>query len=272
MNHAWAEIWKGESVALLHALHLLTADGKLNQDARRKLKQVAHFEQFLRPFLDEFIADDPNLRIVDAGAGKSYLGLILYDLWIRHHSGARLTLIEPRGELVKTVESICRESAFERVEIIQSRIEPLIGQLEEQPTAVIALHACDTATDEALLLGLKGDAKLIALVPCCQAEAARLLEEDRTLARTVLGELFSHPHHRREFGSHITNVFRSLFLEAHGYKVRVTELATWEHTAKNELILAKRVQRSNPVAARRLAALRDLLPLPLRLFREPGLS
>ena len=109
---------------------------------------------------------------------------------------------------------------------------------------VTALHACDTATDEAILFALKHEAKYVALVPCCQAELARELEG----AKGALEQLWRHPIQRREFGAQLTNVLRGLFLEAHGYKVRVTELTGLEHSLKNEFIFAERHQRANPKA------------------------
>ena len=109
---------------------------------------------------------------------------------------------------------------------------------------VTALHACDTATDEAILFALKHEAKFVALVPCCQAEVARELES----AKGPMDQLWRHGIHKREFGAHLTNVLRGLYLEAQGYKVRVTEFTGFEHTQKNEMIFAERHQRSNPRA------------------------
>jgi hypothetical protein len=109
---------------------------------------------------------------------------------------------------------------------------------------VTALHACDTATDEAILFALAHEAKFVALVPCCQAEVARQLDD----VKGPLDQLWRHGIHRRELGAHLTNVLRGLYLEAHGYKVRVTEFTGFEHTQKNEMIFAERHQRSNPRA------------------------
>ena len=126
--------------------------------------------------------------------------------------------------------------------------------MPERIHVVTALHACDTATDDALLLAVRRNADHVAVVPCCQAEVARQLAEAETPAPTV-APLFEHPWHRREFGSHLTNVIRALALEAHGYQVVVTELAGWEHSLKNELILGKRVKRFDRAAQERLDAL-----------------
>jgi hypothetical protein len=105
---------------------------------------------------------------------------------------------------------------------------------------VTALHACDTATDDAISFALQKQAPFVVLVPCCQAEVAAVLRKNKgkMLGGNVLTEIWRHPLHTREFGSHVTNVLRCLQLEAHGYQVNVTELVGWEHSMKNELIIA----------------------------------
>jgi len=106
---------------------------------------------------------------------------------------------------------------------------------------VTALHACNTATDDAIQFALRKHAQYIVVVPCCQAEVASVLKQNksRALADNVLSEIWRHPLHTREFGSQITNVLRCLQLESHGYQVSVTELVGWEHSMKNELIIAQ---------------------------------
>ena len=101
----------------------------------------------------------------------------------------------------------------------------------------IALHACDTATDDAINFALNKKSQYIILVPCCQAEVASIIK--KTKSQNILGEIWRHPIHTREFGSHITNVLRGLLLEANGYDVTITELVGWEHSIKNELIIAR---------------------------------
>lgn len=256
------QLWPGQSVELLKSLHILTRDGNLNQDSRRKLKQVQHLVQLITPHLD-------GLRsIVDLGAGKSYLGFMLYDLWLREREEMKLWAVEQRRELIETCRMIATRSGFDRISFVpQSILDSIASQeIPEQIDAVTALHACDTATDEAIAFALKREAKLIALVPCCQAEVARLLDDVSPRASGELHALWRHGIHRREFGSHLTNVIRALYLESWGYKVRVTELIGWEHSMKNELIIAERVQKSNSQARRQLEALLERFPLPMRLF------
>ena len=116
------------------------------------------------------------------------------------------------------------------------------AELPASVDVVTALHACNTATDDAIRFALAKQARHIVLVPCCQAEVASVLRQNKnaSLAKTPLSEIWRHPIHTREFGSQVTNVLRCLLLESHGYHVTVTELVGWEHSLKNELIVATR--------------------------------
>ena len=259
MKDQWREIYPGKSEELLKALHILTRDGKLNQDSKRKLKQVLHLAQLITPKLET------HKTIVDLGAGKSYLGFILYDLLLRNHDEMSLLAVESRKDLITTCQTIARASKFDRIQFIESSIADSHAHLPPTVDVITALHACDTATDDAILLGLKKEAKVIALVPCCQAEVARSLE---SLSSGTLKPLWAQGIHRREFGSHLTNVIRCLVLEAHGYKVRATEFIGFEHTLKNEMILAERHHRSNPVAKRALDALLKEIPIEMKLLEQ----
>jgi tRNA A58 N-methylase Trm61 len=193
-------------VELLKALHILTRDGALNQDSRRKLKQVQHLVQLVTPQLT-------NVKtIADLGAGKSYLGFMLYDLWMREKSETHLWAIEQRPELVATCRRLAKDSGFDRISFVAQSILEASSSTEvpKEVDAVTALHACDTATDEAIAFALRKKAKVIALVPCCQAEVARLLPSLPPEGTRELKSLWSHNLHRREFGSHLTNVIRTL--------------------------------------------------------------
>lgn len=257
-NAAWSALWPSQATEksrpLLQALHILTREGALNADSRRKLNQVLHLTQLLRPALETLLKGPEDPVIADVGAGKSYLGFILYDLVLGPAGRGSVLGIEAREKLVELSRSLAAQSGFERMQFIASPIaEATIpgGRAD----MVTALHACDTATDDAIRFALRHEAKTIALVPCCQAEVARLLEAEAGPLR----QLWRHPIQRREFGAHVTNVIRGLMLEAHGYKVRVTELIGLEHSMKNELILAERHQRSNPQARAELVRLIDQL-------------
>ena len=237
------EIRPGQSVELLKELHILTRDGKMNQDSRRKLKQVYHLYQFIEPLLKEVLKEQPNIHLVDHGAGKSYLGFILYDLFFKElNNGSHIYGIETRDELVQKSEALAKKLNFPGMSFLNLSVAESIDspKLPERIDVVTALHACNTATDDAIRFALKRNARFVVLVPCCQAEIAAVLRKNKGkhLGREVLTEIWRHPIHTREFGSQVTNVLRCLQLEAHGYQVTVTELVGWEHSMKNELIIA----------------------------------
>ena len=234
-----------QSVELLKELHILTRDGKLNQDSRRKLKQVYHLYQFIEPLLTEILDDQGDLNVADHGAGKSYLGFILYDLFLKDKSIGQIYGIETRGELVEKSRELSQRLDFSRMHFLNLSVAEATrdAALPDRMDIVTALHACDTATDDAIRFGLEKDARFIVLVPCCQAEVATVMRKNKnqSFACTPLSEIWRHPIHTREFGSQLTNALRCLLLEAHGYKLTVTELTGWEHSMKNELIIARRV-------------------------------
>ena len=261
---AETEIRPGQSVELLKALHILTRDGKMNQDSRRKLKQVNHLCQFIEPLLDQLRSDERALSLVDHGAGKSYLGFILYDLFLKRIDDAsRVYSIETRAELVERSRELAIRLGFDRMDFLHLSVAESIASslLPDTVDIVTALHACDTATDDAITFALKKKARFIVLVPCCQAEVAATLRKLKgaSLARDVLTEIWRHPIHTREFGSHLTNVLRCLQLEAHGYQVNVTELVGWEHSMKNELIVASHKDLPRERASRRLNSILQTL-------------
>ena len=237
------EIREGQTVALLQELHILTRDGKMNQDSRRKLKQVYHLYQFIEPLLKEVLESKDNVSLVDHGAGKSYLGFIIYDLFFKAlQNDSHIYGIETREELVARSQELAKQFNFPGMSFLPLSVAESTESklLPEQIDVVTALHACNTATDDAIQFALKKKAKHIVLVPCCQAEVASVLKKNKgqSLGKSALTEIWRHPIHTREFGSQITNVLRCLQLEAHGYSVTVTELVGWEHSMKNELIIA----------------------------------
>jgi hypothetical protein len=250
------ELRPGQSLELLKELHILTRDGRLNQDSRRKLKQVYHLYQFIEKLLLEL---GDNITVADHGAGKSYLGFILYDLFFRARPDGWIYGIETRQELVQKSQALALRLGFARMRFLNLQVTEATesAELPDRIDMVTALHACDTATDDAIQFGLRKHARCMVLVPCCQAELARLLTASKALSlgRTPLAELWRHPLHTREMGSQLSNVLRCLYLEASGYQVTVTELVGWEHSMKNELILARYTGQHKHAAAQRLRAL-----------------
>lgn len=210
------------------------------------------------------------MHLVDIGAGKSYLGFILYDLIFKSRSGSSSIFgIETRAELVQKSRALAERLGFGGMHFLELQAAEALDSpaLPSRIDIVTALHACDTATDDAIRLALRRRAEAIVLAPCCQAEVARALRRNKAQAlANPLAELWRHPLHTREFGSLVTNVLRCLQLQAHGYEVSVTELVGWEHSLKNELIIARYEKRSGRVPAERLRTL--LRELGLEELRE----
>ena len=266
------EVRPGQSVELLKELHILTREGKMNQDSRRKLKQVYHLLQFIEPLVRECQDQNPEVRLVDHGAGKSYLGFLLYDSIFKEsvHQGM-IWGVETRDDLVVRSQALADRFGFAGMSFLNQSVAESLdsGVLPERIDMVTALHACDTATDDAIRFALNKRAKHVVLVPCCQAEVASVLRKNRNrdLADAALLELWRHALHTREFGSHLTNVLRCLQLESHGYKVTVTELVGWEHSMKNELIIASFQDRARGQSKEKLTELLERVGLTEMTFR-----
>ncbi len=267
----------GQSLPLLQSLHILTRDGKLNQDSRRKLKQIYHLHRFIEPLLRLAVQQHGQVHVVDHAAGKSSLGFLLYDLFFRAPRPApdtglatvapanaplgSITCVERRADLVQAARQRAHDFGFGGMRFLELDIANATQhpQLPARIDVVTALHACDSATDDVISFALAHKVRALAIVPCCQAEVARHLRASKAARAShptsALNELWRRPLHTREFGSHLTNVLRCLRLEASGYKVQVTELTGWEHAIKNELILAQRVGPPQAPTAAKLNAL-----------------
>lgn len=269
MSEKTHDIRPGQSIELLKALHILTRDGKMNQDSRRKLKQVYHLFQFIEPLLKDVQDQRGAVTLADHGAGKSYLGFILYDLFFKDQpealkNGSHIYGIETREELVKSSEDLAKRLGFGGMSFLNLSVAESItsDKLPASIDVATALHACNTATDDAIHFALEKNAKYIVVVPCCQAEVASVLRKNKAKALAdPLAEIWRHPLHTREFGSQITNVLRCLQLEAHGYQVSVTELVGWEHSMKNELIIAQYKNLPTRKPAQRLTEMLERIGL-----------
>ena len=161
------ELRPGQSVELLKELHILTRDGRLNQDSRRKLKQVSHLFQFIEPLLEESLAAQGYLTLADHGAGKSYLGFILYDLYFKALGRGQIYGIETRSELVDKSRQLAKRLGFDRMAFLNLSVAESAdaAELPERIDIVTALHACDTATDDAIAFGLQKRARAMVIVP-----------------------------------------------------------------------------------------------------------
>ena len=224
--------------------------------------------QLIEPALREVLARYPLPVIVDAGAGNAYLGFILYELYLKDTPSVVYS-VETRRELVQRGQERAGRLGFSKgMRFLPAEIGAVPKDLPERVHLVLALHACDTATDDALALAVRHNADYIAAVPCCQAEVAAQLKEAKHTAPEPWPQLWGHPIHRREMGAHLTNVIRALALQSLGYQVTVTELTGWEHSLKNELILARRVGKEHRASRLELQKLLDTTGVRPKLVRE----
>ncbi len=260
------ELLPNQSPELLRELHLLTRSGDLNADALRKLKQVNHLVGLLTPALDDVFGRFGNPIVVDAGSGNAYLAFVLYELFFKDADKGELLCIESREELTQRAQERASRLGFSRMRFVTGKLDEAAAW-PERFHVLTALHACDTATDDALAMAIQRNCDHVAVVPCCQAEVAQQLKANRAEVQGPMAELFGHAWHRREFGSHLTNVLRALALESRGYQVTVTELTGWEHSLKNELILGRKVHRENRDAKARLSALLEETKVQPKLLR-----
>lgn len=256
------DIRPGQSLELLQELHILTREGKLNQDSRRKLKQVNHLMQFVEPLIAAAQTEHGGVNLVDHGAGKSYFGFMLYDMFFKDaEPGSQVIGIETRPELVEKSVALAQRLGFSGMQFVHTASAAAANapEIPSRVDIVTALHACNTATDDAINFALRKRATSIVLAPCCQAEVSVELNRNKNqmMEKDAITEIWRHALHTREFGSHLTNVLRCLRLEACGYQVTVTELVGWEHAMKNELIIAKYKQANNSRAKNRLITLLD---------------
>jgi SAM-dependent methyltransferase len=211
-----------------------------------KVRQIQKFVEILSHLIE---LPKPLVRLVDMGCGKGYLTFAAYD-WLRQHGwpGAEVTGIEHRTDLVEQVNRIAREFSLTGLRFEAADIERYIPA--EGIDVLIALHACDTATDDAIAKGVKAGAKVIVVAPCCHKELSPQLRAPPVLANALRHGIL----HERE-AEFVTDALRAALLEWQGYETKVFEFISTEHTAKNLMIAAmKRRARGDVRAAKALAA------------------
>jgi SAM-dependent methyltransferase len=229
-----------EAPLLLRALGLLHRDATMPPAQVRKFLQVNHVVRLVAPALAGLRAHHPVIRIVDAGCGRSYLSLVL--AWVaRERWGHRVEVLGIDRDPAVLAECARRAEIAELDDVAQFRAALLEDVVVDDAHAVLGLHACDTATDDAIALGVRLGAELIAVAPCCQAELARGWSAAAgTAVAGPFAPIHSAPHLRRELAAHVTDAMRMLLLRAAGYAVTPMEFIAATHTKKNTLIRALR--------------------------------
>jgi SAM-dependent methyltransferase len=218
---------------LLHALGLASEKGNVLPGRERKLRQVEHFVRLVLDVLGDTTGD---LRILDAGCGAAYLTFALHHVLARRGMG-RVTVrgVDVRDDVIRASEEIARTLGV-AVDVTFERALIKDATLEAPPHVVLSLHACDTATDEALAKGVALGASVILAAPCCQHELHTKLETD------ALAPLLRHGILRERLADLATDALRASLLRAVGYKTDVIEFVDAEATAKNLLIRAVAVR------------------------------
>ena len=226
----------GMSIELLQDLHLLTREGQLNADARRKLKQIRHLVGLLRPALDDAMARTAEPLIVDCGAGKSYLGALLYELVLGPAGRGSLTAIEARPELSAQAAERAARFGQARFRVTTGAIAD--APLAQRPNVVTALHACDTATDDALARAVGWEAALVLAAPCCHHDIQKQLKSVTPPAPYALMTRYGIV--RERFADVLTDSLRAAVLRQVGYRVEVVQFVDSQHTPRNLLLRAAR--------------------------------
>jgi hypothetical protein len=245
-------ILPGEAPLLLRALGLLHRDATMPPPQVRKFLQINHMVGLLASALDELTERHSAVHLLDAGCGRSYLTLLV--AWCARQQGRRLAVLgvdrDPdvidecrrRTELAQLDDAVrFAAKPLDELDVAATWREAFGHELGGPLHGVFALHACDTATCDAIALGIRARVELIAVAPCCQAELARAWTQ---LAPSTNGSAFSPihraPHLRRELAAHVTDAMRVLLLRAAGYATTPMEFIGVEHTKKNTLIRAVR--------------------------------
>jgi hypothetical protein len=236
--------WLDLERPFLVALGVTTAQHQLVPAMARKWKQINKFvEIFAHALAASPLADAQQLRVVDFGAGKAYLSFAVHD-WLRHTRGlaAEVVGVELRPDLVAQGQRIVGELGLQGMQVLQGDVrEWNSGAMN----VMVALHACDTATDHAIHLGIRAGADIILCSPCCHKQLRPQL-----LSPHPLRSVFQHGIHAEQQAEMVTDSLRALLLDAQGYDTQVFEFVALEHTRKNKMILAvKRRTPKSPDAA-----------------------
>ncbi|WP_313399358.1 class I SAM-dependent methyltransferase [Acinetobacter variabilis] len=218
-----------DSVFLQH-LGITDQQGQIIPSMARKWKQINKFVEIFSGALAQIQPQEQGLRIVDFGSGKGYLTCALYDYMQKHGQTPYVTGVELNPKMVKFCQNVAQQSGFSQLDFFQGDVrtyEP------ERLDVMIALHACDVATDFAIHSGIRLNAQIIMCAPCCHKELRPQLQSPK-----VLSPMLQFGIHAGQQAEMLTDTIRALLLKAYGYETKVFEFVALEHTSKNKMILA----------------------------------
>ena len=246
---------KPSGQSYLHDLKITDAHGKVYASAQDKFRQINRYVEILSALIRDLPADKIR-RVADMGAGKGYLTFALYDYL--HNTlkiPAAVTGVEFRADMVKLCNDIARKAGFDALNFTQGSIDDYNADGTDM---LIALHACDTATDDAIAKGIKAGAELIVVAPCCHKQIRR--EMERAGSDTDLSFLLRHGIFMERQAEMVTDGLRALLLEYAGYSVKVFEFISDAHTPKNVMIVGTknpRAKKNAPEIRDKIAAAKD---------------
>jgi SAM-dependent methyltransferase len=218
--------------AYLTDLKITDSEGNVFKNAQDKYRQINHYVDILSPLIKE-IPSVNKLQVVDMGSGKGYLTFALYDyLHQVVNRPAKVTGVEFRSDLVELCNGIAASSGFNDLQFVEGTIE---GYENPETNILIALHACDTATDDAIFKGIKANADLIVVAPCCHKQIRREIEKSQV--HNDVAFLTRHGIFLERQAEMVTDGIRALILEYYGYKTKVFEFISDSHTPKNVMIV-----------------------------------
>lgn len=245
-SHDRPKVRAVSGAAFLTKLGVTAADGTARPGMSDKLRQVERFVELLGHLVvDSPLAASPSVTACDMGAGKGYLTFAAYDYFRRRETSISMTGVERRADLVAQTNGVAAELACDGLHFVEGEIGTFA--LPEKLDLLIALHACDTATDDAIAAGVKANAALIVVAPCCHKEVRRTFTPP-----PVLAEVLRHGILAERQAELLTDGLRALILEIHGYEAKVFEFISSEHTAKNLMLTA--TKRATPANADDLKA------------------
>ena len=217
----------------LHELNLTDQEGKVYKNAQDKWKQINHYIELLSSSLSH-LPENKNLKVVDMGAGKGYLTFALYD-YLKNNLNRNVDVegVEFRKDLVDFCNEVALKSDFNQLGFVEGTIEDY--QSKEPIDVLIALHACDTATDDAIFKGIKDESSLIVVAPCCHKQVRRQLEEVK--AKNDLEFMTKYGIFMERHAEMLTDSIRALILEYYGYETKVMQFISDQHTPKNVMIV-----------------------------------
>ena len=243
-----------ENNVYLHKLGVTTSKNILAKNYQGKFKQINRFVETIDDLINSSnLKDSGKITVTDMGSGKGYLTFAVYDHLINNLKiDAEVVGVELRQGLIDTCNGIAKECGFDGLKFVQGTINDYIGQASQM---LIALHACDTATDDAIFKGITSNAEIIVVSPCCHKQVRKELN--------IIGELKEITQHgilEERMAEMVTDTMRAMILEAYGYKTKIFEYISDEHTHKNLMISAVKTGKnvSKNKIMNRLTALKKI--------------